>query len=356
MKKNDLKFYLFLLLTIVIAIVFFVYGKKIVYSSDSVVTTVKISVCGNGIKEGGEDCDNNDFGGLACSNYGFNTGNLSCDVACDILTSSCSTTTPPPNNDGGSGGGGGGANPPPQPVTGINVSGRAYPLSRITVLKDGQIAANTIAGPDANFSVQLTGLSAGSYNLTVYGLDNQNRQSSLFNFTVFVNIGSLTTISGIFISPTIAVDKNEVKKGDNIAIFGQTVPQAAVTVKVNSEQEFFEQTMADNNGVYLLNYDTTPLEKGNHLTSSKSAQSGSISNFGKTVAFAVGNKNIGQTLGVGCSDFRGDINCDVKVNLVDFSIAAYWYKRSNPPANVDINNDGVVNLIDFSIMAYNWTG
>ncbi len=51
-----------------------------------------------------------------------------------------------------------------------------------------------------------------------------------------------------------------------------------------------------------------------------------------------------------------DLNNDKRVNLIDFSITAYWYKRPSPPATVDLNNDGKVNLVDFSIMAYYWTG
>lgn len=355
MKNKIAKIYLFFILTIVPTIVFFIVQNKFVYSADTVITTVKISVCGNGIKESGEECDNADLASRSCSYYGYNAGTLTCEPDCTINNNNCSNTTPP---SGGGGGGGGGSNPPPppQPVTGINVSGRAYPLSRVTVLKDGQIAATTIAGPDANFQVQLSGLSAGSYNLTVYGTDNQDRQSSLFNFTVFVNIGSVTTIGGIFISPTIAVDKNQVRQGDNIAIFGQTVPIADVTIRVNSEQELFEQTTADANGIYLLNFDTSPLEKGNHLAASKSAKSSNISNFGKTVAFAVGDSNIGQEPGEGCSDFRGDVNCDARVNLVDFSIAAFWFRKTGFPANVDVNGDGQISLVDFSILAYNWTG
>jgi hypothetical protein len=50
------------------------------------------------------------------------------------------------------------------------------------------------------------------------------------------------------------------------------------------------------------------------------------------------------------------MNNDRRVNLVDFSIAAYWYKRSSPPASVDLNGDGKVDLVDFSIMAFYWTG
>ena len=53
---------------------------------------------------------------------------------------------------------------------------------------------------------------------------------------------------------------------------------------------------------------------------------------------------------------KGDTNGDNKVNLVDFSVAAYWYKRSSPPVSADLSGDGKVDLVDFSIMAFNWTG
>ncbi|MCX6800556.1 MAG: dockerin type I domain-containing protein, partial [Candidatus Falkowbacteria bacterium] len=53
---------------------------------------------------------------------------------------------------------------------------------------------------------------------------------------------------------------------------------------------------------------------------------------------------------------KGDTNSDNKINLIDFSIVAYWYGRSSPPPSADLNHDGKVNLIDLSIMAYNWTG
>jgi hypothetical protein len=44
------------------------------------------------------------------------------------------------------------------------------------------------------------------------------------------------------------------------------------------------------------------------------------------------------------------------VNLVDFSILAYWYLKPNPDPKVDLNSDGIVDLVDFSILAYYWTG
>lgn len=52
----------------------------------------------------------------------------------------------------------------------------------------------------------------------------------------------------------------------------------------------------------------------------------------------------------------GDVNCDGRVDLIDFSILAYWYRKPNPPVNVNVNGDGVVELADFSVVAYYWTG
>lgn len=48
------------------------------------------SLCGNGIKDGGELCDTNDFGGKTCVSMGFFGGNLVCVPHCDtIATQSC---------------------------------------------------------------------------------------------------------------------------------------------------------------------------------------------------------------------------------------------------------------------------
>ena len=54
------------------------------------------AVCGNGLIETGEQCEGSNFNGLTCSNYGYNSGSLSC-VNCAIV--------PACFNTGGGGGG-----------------------------------------------------------------------------------------------------------------------------------------------------------------------------------------------------------------------------------------------------------
>ena len=239
------------------------------------------------------------------------------------------------------------------PVTGASFSGRAYPNSSITLLKDAQVAATTIAGADASFQISLTSLTGGSYIFSLYSEDKRGLRSSLLTFPVSLTSGTITNVSGIFIAPTIEVDKSQVKRGDNLAIFGQSVSNGEVTISVNSDEEFFAKIRTDSTGVYLYNFDTSPLADGQHFTKAKVALSQEVSSFSKAVGFLVGDKT---ELKSQPSAKKGDINNDHRVNLIDFSIVAYWYKRSSPSATVDLNADGRVDIVDFSILAFNWTG
>lgn len=271
------------------------------------------------------------------------------------------TPTPTPSGGGGGGGGGGGYVAPTTPAspTAVILSGRAYPLSKVSVLKDGQLAVTTIAGPDSNFTITISDLSAGNYKFSVYSEDGNNIRSSPFTFPIYITAGATTKIDGIFIAPTIAVDKSQVKRGDTIAIFGQSAQASEIIISVNSEQEIFVTKKSDDKGVYLLNFDTSVLDLGQHSTKAKASLSGEISAFSNTLGFLVGTKNMPAA--VGKIFMKGDLNEDGHVNLVDFSIAAFWYKRPLSalfaPKEVNhLNGDGKIDLVDFSIMAFYWTG
>jgi hypothetical protein len=320
-----------------------------VYASNQEASTTS-PICGNGIQETGEQCDGLDLGGASCVSQGFSGGTLLCASSCTFNTSSCTS--------GGGGGGGGGGFVPPPLVTSVIFSGRAYPQSSVTLLKDAQIVATTTAGADANFQISISGLSAGNYIFSVYTKDKTGRRSSLLTFQVSVTKGATTSITGIFVAPTITVNKSVVKHGDSIAIFGQSVPESEITIAINSAEEIFVKAQADNSGAYLYNFDTALLEMGEHFTKSRAAFDGEISLFGKTVGFAVGTETIAkeEQEQEEQESLEGNLNDDDRVNLVDFSIMAYWYGRFSPPDNVDLNDDHKIDLVDFSIMAYYWTG
>ena len=270
-------------------------GNSIATSTQTlgVVPVAPPVTCGNGSCSGGETC------------------------------SSCPTDCGACSGGGGGGGGGGGIVLTPAGTGSVNFSGRAYPKSTVTLLKDAQVAASTIAGPDSNFQISLSGLSAGNFIFSIYGEDKDGIRSSTFSFTVSISANATANVTGIFIAPTIAVDKSEVKRGNNIAIFGQSAGKSEITIMISSDEDYFLKTNADSDGVYLANFDTSPLDYGGHNAKSKAALTGSISSFSSAVGFVVGTKNVvaPKIIAKKCPA-KGDVNGDCRVNLIDFSIVA----------------------------------
>lgn len=329
-----------------------VFAQSPIGGSPATVTGI-VPGCGDGIIEIGEQCDGINLNNQNCSTLGFFSGTLFCNLNCSFNTSLCITTPPPP--------------PPPPPgggfaapaITAVEFSGRAYPRSTITILRDAQVVANTIADANANFNVLISGISPGNYIFSIYSEDNRGIRSSLLTFSISVTSGVTTRVGGIFIAPTLALDKSEVRRGDNLVIFGQSTPNAEITITINSEEPFFLKTNSDRDGIYLYNFNTLPLVMGEHSARSKGAYQGRISSFSRAVNFLVGLRNV---LARPLEAFlRGDVNNDRRVNLVDFSIAAFWHRRPLSDAFKIIekrflNGDGKIDLVDFSIMAYHWTG
>ena len=266
-----------------------------------------------------------------------------------------------PSNGGGGGGGGGGSSststvPISMPTT-VNFSGMAYPSSKVTILRNGSVVITTVADQQARFSTSINNLDTGTYNFSVYGEDSNGVKSLSFSFPVYVTAGTTVNIGGIFLSPTINIDKSEVKQGDDLIVYGQTIPNTNLNIVFHSDQEILKNTKTDITGLYKYTMDTTPLEYGDHIVKSKTIVNEEVGAVSPELPFIVGLVSKKKDNAVtGCGTLRGDLNCDKKVNLVDFSIMAYWYKRVSPPEKIDLNGDGKISLVDFSIMAFNWTG
>lgn len=277
-----------------------------------------------------------------------------------------SGTTTTTTSSGGGGGGGGGGGYIPVSTAKVIFSGLAYPNNKVYILKNGVLAIQTISGPDAKFYVELTNITAGNYNFSVWSEDVNSIRSLSHSFSVYITDNATTTISGILLPPTVAIDKSEVKKGESLTVFGQTVPSAIITVSINSTNEIIDKIVAGKDGLYRYIVDSADLEYGNHEVKTKVyvASEELISTYGNILSFVVGTKNVPKASaapGRTTCPPKGDINDDCRVNLIDFSILAYWWGRggsSDTLIAIDkkVYEDGKIDLRDFSIMAYYWTG
>jgi hypothetical protein len=248
-------------------------------------------------------------------------------------------STPP----GGGGGGGGGGGP-----ASVIFQGRAYPKAFITLLKNGAVAATFFAENSGLFKRELTGVSSGTYNFGIFAEDTEKRKSVTLGFTIGLPEGLTTTISGIFISPTISLTPTQVEKGENVDIYGQVFPESKVNIFISSNG-VVKETTATKEGKWTYKLNTLSLEEAEHQARSMALfGAGEQSPFSQTLSFLVLKKGARVCKGA-------DLNFDGRINIVDFSILLYFWNQTNPSNRcADINFDGRVNIIDFSIMMYWW--
>jgi len=255
------------------------------------------------------------------------------------------TPTPPPPPPPGGGG------PVYIPAeTKVIFKGRAYPLAVLTLLKNNTVISTFGAESSGLFEREIRGIAPGTYNFSIFAEDTEGRKSVTIGFTAPVLEGRTTTISGIFISPTIELGPTQVERGQDVNIAGQSFPESEIKIFVAST-EVVKETKATSKGKWTYKLNTGFLQEGEHGTRAKAfMDDGEQSQFSQTLTFLVLKKGALVCKGA-------DLNFDGKVNIIDFSILLYFWKQTKP-ANicVDINRDGIVNIIDFSIMMYWWTG
>lgn len=292
---------------------------------------------------------------LVCISLGALAFSKRVDSETVTITAQVNTSGSGSGGSGGGGGGGGGGGSGNSGTAEAIFKGTAYPGSLVTLLKDGEAIAEIPASPDANFEISLSGMSSGRYIFVLVARDENGITSVTRTFKVTLSSGVTALITGIFIPPTIGLDKSEVKRGDVVTFYGQTSPASQVNLVIHSDTELVKKVAASQTGSWLYRLDSLELEFGDHSARARSSQKGDVTDYSKILAFKVGTTT---TSGEAPSSKKSDFNNDGHVNLVDFSIAAFWYKRplAAEAKHLDLNADGVVNLVDFSIMAYNWTG
>lgn len=331
---------LFFIVPILSGLIFYSFPFSIPEVQASAATTslsVAVTVCGNNIVEPGEQCDGTDLGGQTCPGLGYSGGTLRCKDDCSAYdTSGCVAGVPTWVS--------------PVKETKVILQGIVYPEASITVLVDGRVVTIVKADAQANFKVELTTLTAGVYTFGLRAEDKEGRESITFSFTVTVSHKMTTTIGGIFIPPTIELEKTFLRKGEILNILGQTAPQSELSIHIESpEKTIIKKTVADDQGKWSYSLDTLELEEGFYSVKTKSVSLEElISDFSKILEFGLGKEIIEKL----CPE--ADLNKDGKVDLIDFSILLYWWGTND--ACSDQNQDGIVNLQDFSIMMYYWTG
>ncbi len=247
-------------------------------------------------------------------------------------------------------GGGGGGAVVPTPAAKIVFKGRAYPNAFLTILRNDVVTATFLAKSSGLFKKELTGIPGGIYTFGIWAEDTKGRKSVTLSFTVSILAERTTTISGIFISPTISLTPTQVERGNKVNILGQAFPESQINIFISSPRETVKEAFTDEKGKWAYKLNTASLEEREHKARAKALfGDGEQSPFSQTLSFLV--------LAPGALVCQGaDLNFDGRIDLIDFSILLYFWGQTRPANRcADINFDGIVDLVDFSIMMYYWT-
>jgi hypothetical protein len=258
------------------------------------------------------------------------------------------TPPPPPPPSGGGGGSGSYVN--------IEISGKAYPNAAVTLLRDSIVVANSNADSAGNFNFNQSGLSAGTYTFTLYATDLNNVKSASLSFERTIANAITTTVNNLIIAPTLQSNFSSVKQGEPINLTGYTAPNSQVTISLSGPQSAAYTVISNAQGSYSVFINSATLIKGEYNGTAASLVSNNPSPPSLSIKFIVGDATIVPPPPGQCG--RSDLNCDGRVDLVDFSILLYYWESSDLSRNprVDIDKSGEVGLRDLSIMLYDWTG
>lgn len=244
-----------------------------------------------------------------------------------------------------------GTTPPVNTNPVVTFTGYAAPAAALTITRDDQQLQTLTAQSDAGFSVTLADQPTGAHVYVVAGTDANGAALASLTFALSLNLNTTTIVSGVFLGPSITVDKAEVELGTPITLSGLTAPSSSVTVTVGSTPVDYGVT-ADAQGRWEKTVNTSTIGVGDHTAKARATTSGSVvSAYSAAVSFAV------NPLNPAAGKAPSDLDIDGKVNLVDFSILLfYWHQRNPANLRADINHDGFVDIVDFSILLYQWTG
>lgn len=313
-------------------------------------------VCGNGIKEIGEQCDGGDLGGSSCSTVGYATGTISCSASCSYDVSACSNPTPPPVISRSSGRAlspGRTVDEDNEEITRVLFEGIGYPNTSVALHLGGEELQTARTDDQGEFSITTYDLSPGFLTFSAVIESDTGQSVRSKPVTILLRSGEVARISGAVLPPL--VNKRVKREQDELMISGHAVPDTPINLVVSGDisDQFIVRSSSEGRwegNVQVPGDDLNTVELQASMLYDGEQYWSEVVYPDISADFDSGTQ--------GGDSLPPDVNRDNRVNMVDFYILKFWLDRPelSPPDVVDVNNDGVVNYADFSIMAYYWTG
>lgn len=241
----------------------------------------------------------------------------------------------------------------------IVIEGKTIPNSEVRIMQDGQTIVTTKSDHEGNFSQNIFGYYSGNYNFGVMSIIN-NRTTNIERFTVNLNHGSYMSVNNVYAAPISYLEKYQNIIGEDLEVKGYGIANSLVEtylVNTSTKKEIkIDSSKTNKKGEFIIKTNIPNITEGEYYIYSKNIINDQVSIEGRKVDlyFLESKEEIENSENykykIPC-----DLNEDLEVDLMDFSILLFNWMRSDFSEG-DFNNDGIIDIKDFSIMAYYWTG
>lgn len=275
----------------------------------------------------------------------------------------------------------------------VEFSGVAAPGAAVTILRGSTELSTFTADSSAGFDQTYNDQPTGQQIYEIRAVDTAGHNLAPMSFALDLVVGTTTTVSDIFLGPSIAVNPSTVTLGGLVAVSGQTYPGSTVTATVSTSDT--GTAVAGIDGRWTVTFSSSDFGLGTFSVYARANSSiAGLSELSLNATFAVipvtvpptntntntnnntntttntntnrntntttppTNTNSGSPIPIICiGKSSADLNCDGRVNLIDLSVLLFFWQQRSPSNNrADISDEGQVGMVDFSILLFQWTG
>lgn len=238
------------------------------------------------------------------------------------------------------------------PQSRLVISGEGSPQSFITFTEDGAVIGTEVSAFNGYFGHVFSGIEPGDHQITFYAVDKYNLSTSPITLSIYTPTFQETTVSNQLLSPTISIDKTQYMLGDPIIATGTATPDSTITIFTEAPLRAYTTTTTNSGDwTYTISDTNTYMLGDYHIHALAQTTEGVTSLNSPSIGFRMSSST--SSSGEACGNItKGDLNCDSKIDLTDFSILMFYWGTNN--ASSDMNSDSLVDLTDFSIMMYWW--
>lgn len=260
-------------------------------------------------------------------------------VSISVEISGGETQPPPPGASGDFV-----SSPIPGPAT-LVFEGLSSPDALIYFYRNSTLIGTGKAETTGFFAKKLH-TQSGISTFGIAAKDSENLLTSTVNLSLNLLLNATTTVSNVFLSPTLITRRGDIPKGAPVPLRGSAFPLSSIFIF--SDGTKVGETAADEFGNWRFAVESG-LQAGLHEISARAflATSGLFSAFSLPISVSIDSRE--------CSG--PDLNRDGEVNIADLSIMLYYWREINPRnICVDLNNDSIIDIADVSLLMYAWTG